>query len=312
VAAVDPQARRVTLEGGETLDYGALILATGATPIPLTVPGAELPHVFTLRTLADSRAIIARAQGAKQAVVVGAGFIALEVAAALRTRGVAVHVVAPDARPLGKVLGPEVGDFLRALHEEHGVVFHFGQAPSAIDPQGVTLTSGERLAADLVVAGIGVRPEVALARQAGLEVDNGVLVDTFLQTSQPGIYAVGDIARYPDARSGQRLRIEHWAVAGRQGKTAARNVLGRREPFDAVPFFWSAHYDVVLAYVGHGVGWERAEVSGSLAGRSATITYRREGKVVAVATLFRDRESLEIEAAMEAGDPARVEALVAG
>jgi NADPH-dependent 2,4-dienoyl-CoA reductase/sulfur reductase-like enzyme/nitrite reductase/ring-hydroxylating ferredoxin subunit len=305
--AIDPRAKTVALSDGTSLGYGALVLATGAEPIRLPIPGADLPHVRVLRSLADSRALIEAAKTAKRAVVIGASFIGLEAAASLRKREVEVTVVAPDERPLGKILGPQLGDFVRSLHEEHGVVFKLGTKPKAIREEGVELESGETVPADLVVLGVGVRPRVALAEAAGLDVDNGVLVDERLETSVPGIYATGDIARWPDPHSGQRLRIEHWVVAERQGQAVAHNILGRGElgrgePFSAVPFFWSQHYDVSISYVGHAAKWDAIDVSGSIADHDATITYREAGRIAAVATIFRDKESLEAELAMERDD----------
>ena len=302
VTALDTAAKTVTLEDGRSLGYGALLLATGADPIRLQLPGSDLPHVHTLRTLADSRAIIDKAKSAQRAVVVGASFIGLETAASLRARNVEVTVVAPDERPLARVMGPDLGDFIRALHEEHGVVFKLGTKPTAISEGEVRLESGETVPADLVVLGVGVRPNLALAEAGGLAVDKGVLVDEYLETSAPGVFAAGDIASWPDPHSGQRLRIEHWVVAERQGQTAARNILGRRERFDAVPFFWSQHYDVPINYVGHAAKWDAAEVSGSIPDRNATVAFREGGRIAAVATIYRDRESLEAELAMEKGD----------
>jgi 3-phenylpropionate/trans-cinnamate dioxygenase ferredoxin reductase subunit len=310
VQSIDPVAHTIRLGDGTSLHFGALLLATGADAVRLGIPGGE--QALVLRTLADSRAIIARAQSGARAVVLGASFIGLEAAAALRTRGVEVHVAAPEARPLERVLGPEAGDFIRRLHEEHGVVFHLGQSAKAITAGSVTLSSGEELAADFVVAGIGVRPSVALAEAAGLKVDRGIVVDRFLETSAPGIFAAGDVARYPDPRFGGLIRIEHWSLAQRQGRAAARNILGHREPFTTIPFFWSQHYDLSLNYVGHAEKWDRIDVSGSLDARDATLVYRLDGKVQAVVTLFRDRVSLEAEAAMEQGDAAALEAVLRG
>jgi NADPH-dependent 2,4-dienoyl-CoA reductase/sulfur reductase-like enzyme/nitrite reductase/ring-hydroxylating ferredoxin subunit len=298
--AIDASQRQVKLADGRALRYGALLLATGAEPVRLTIPGADLPHVHYLRSLPDSRALIAAATNAKRAVVIGASFIGLEAAASLRARGLEVHVVAPGARPLEKILGPEIGDFIRALHEQtHGVHFHLDTKPQAITAETVTLENGERIPADLVVVGVGVRPAVQLAQQAGLTVDNGVLVDAYLETSVPGIYAAGDIARYLDPR-GERARIEHWAVAQWQGQTAARNMLGRRQRYTAVPFFWSAHYDVTLNYVGHAEHWDRIEIDGSIQDHDCTLRYLADGKVLAVLTIFRDKESLRAAVAMGA------------
>lgn len=311
VVALDPKARRVQLSDGTSRSYGALVLATGAEPVKLTVPGSDKPLVHYLRSLADSRAIIASIQGAARAVVVGASFIGLEVAASLRTRGLEVHVVAPEARPLERVMGAELGDFVRALHEEHGVHFHLRHTVGTIEDGAVLLDDGTRLPADLVVAGVGVRPAVALAEQAGLRVDRGVVVDEHLESSAPGVYAAGDIARWPDPNSGKSIRIEHWVVAERQGQTAARNILGAREPFRAVPFFWSQHYDVPISYVGHVEGWDGVEVAGSIAERSCLVAFRTGGRIAAVASIYRDRESLRAEALLERGDQAGLEALLA-
>jgi apoptosis-inducing factor 3 len=301
VTTIDPGKKTVSLAGGTVLEFGALILATGAEPIHLDIPGSQRPHVHYLRSLADSRALIAAAEEGKRVVVVGASFIGLEVAAALRTRKLEVTVVAPDDLPLGRILGPELGKFVQSLHEEKGVHFRLGRKPAAFGEKEVELDNGEKLPADLVVVGVGVRPRTALAQQAGLQVENGVLVDEFLETSAPGIFAAGDIARWPDARAGEKIRVEHWVVAERQGQTAARNVLGWKERYNAVPFFWSQHYDLSINYVGHATKWDAIEISGSLAEKSAVATFRSGGKTAAVATIFRDLKSLEAEVAMEEG-----------
>ena len=296
--AIDAGARRLMLDDGTTREYGALLIATGAEPVTLELENPGQP-VHYLRTLADSRAIIAAAGQARRAVVIGASFIGLEVAASLRTRGVEVTVVGPEARPLERVLGPALGDHVRALHEQHGVVFRLGQTVTVVGDADVTLQSGERLPADLVIAGVGVRPNVQLAERAGLAMDRGIVVDEYLQTSAPGIYAAGDVARWPDPHSGQPIRVEHWVVAERQGQAAARNILGRRERFDAVPFFWSQHYDVAIAYVGHAERWDDVQISGDLGANDCEVAYRSGDRVLAVATIFRDQASLRAEVAME-------------
>ncbi|MDN7677470.1 FAD-dependent oxidoreductase [Burkholderia cenocepacia] len=299
VTRIDPAQRSVELADGGRVDYGALLLATGAEPNKLNVPGADLPHVCTLRSRADCDVLIAKLKTARRCVVVGASFIGLEAAAALRTRGLDVHVVAPDPHPMGRVLGDALGDTIKALHEAHGVVFHLGATPARIGPDSVTLSSGDVLPADVVLVGIGVHPNVELAQDAGLAVERGVTVDRFLQTSAPGIYAAGDIARWPDPLTGQRIRVEHWVVAERQGIVAARNLLGQQRPFDAVPFFWSQHYDLTLRYVGHAEQWDRVEIDGDLGAHDCSIAYWRGNTRLAVVTIARDLDNLKAEAALE-------------
>jgi NADPH-dependent 2,4-dienoyl-CoA reductase/sulfur reductase-like enzyme len=299
VTAIDTNARAVALENGEQLPFDRLLLATGADPVRLKMPGGDLPHVHYLRTLGDSRTIAEAAKTAGSALVMGASFIGLEVAAALRVRGLRVHVVAPEAQPLERIMGPELGAFIRSLHEAKGVVFHLGQSAVSIDAASVTLKNGERIDADLVVIGVGVRPALALAELAGLTVDRGVVVNEYLETSVPGVFAAGDIARWPDRHSRTLMRVEHWVVAERQGQTAAKNMLGRRVPFDAVPFFWSAHYDTSISYVGHAETWDALEVEGNLKSNDATVTMKAGGKTLAVITVGRDQASLRAEAELE-------------
>ena len=299
VVAIDTKARNVVIAGGGVAPFDRLLLATGAEPVRLPIPGADRPHVHTLRSLADCQAIIASVNGARRAIVIGASFIGLEAAAALRARDIEVHVVAPEQRPMERVLGPEMGDFVRALHEEHGVIFHLGDTVVAIDRKGVTLKGGGVLEADLMVVGVGVRPRLGLAERAGLSLERGVAVNAYLETSIAGIYAAGDIARWPDPYSGERIRIEHWVVAERQGQTAARNMLGAHEAFDAVPFFWSQHYDVPINYVGHAEKWDEIAIDGSIAARNCLLKYKSKGRVLAVASIYRDLASLQAEFDME-------------
>ena len=299
VTSLDVHRKQVHLGNGKVYDYDALVLATGADPVRLRIEGATDSQVHYLRTFADSRAIVAAAASAKRVVVVGASFIGLEVAASLRTRGIGVDVVAPEIQPLERVMGPEISRLIRGVHEDHGVVFHLGETVTRVEGRAVRLSSGTSLDADFMVLGVGVRPSVLLAELAGLTIDRGILVNEYLETSAPGVFAAGDVARWPDPHSGDRIRVEHWVVAERQGQVAARNILGRREKFDAVPFFWSQHYDVVINYVGHAERWDAVEVEGSLQARDCAVSYKRGKRTLAVATISRDRESLRAEAAME-------------
>lgn len=299
VESLDVAAKRLTLEGGEAVSFDALLLATGAEPVRLPIPGADGPNVHYLRSIADADRIIAASAGAKRVAVIGASFIGLEVAASLRGRGLEVHVVAPEAVPMARILGPELGAHVRQLHEARGVVFHLEDTATRIGEGGLSLEKGGALAADFVVIGVGVRPNLALAEAAGLATDKGVLVDEYLMTSAPDVYAAGDIARWPDKITGENIRVEHWVVAERQGQTAARNMLGRKERFDAAPFFWSQHYDQVVCYVGHAPGWDRHEVSGDPASGACTVVYYKGDRKLAVATLGRDLESLKAEEAFE-------------
>ena len=300
VTSIDTAKRTVRLDDGSERQYGALLLATGADPVRLPIPGAQDDRVRYLRSFADSRAIVERAATAKRVVVAGASFIGLEVAASLRARGIAVDVVAPESTPLEKVMGVEVGSLVRSLHEKQGVTCHMGETVARIDGRKATLSGGTALECDFLVMGVGVKPSVALAEEAGLTVDRGVVVNEYLETSAPGVFAAGDIARWPDRHTGERIRVEHWVVAERQGQTAARNMLGARERFDAIPFFWSRHYDVRINYVGHAERWDDVSIEGSLEALDCSVTYRRGGKTLAVATIGRDRASLEAEAKMEA------------
>ncbi|PYQ26389.1 MAG: pyridine nucleotide-disulfide oxidoreductase [Acidobacteria bacterium] len=291
VESIDAQRRELRLANGETLAYDKLILATGATPRRLQSDA----RIHYLRTWPDADAIIRAAEGAKKAVIIGASFIGLETAASLRERGLDVTVIGMEERPLEKQLGREIGDFIQRLHEKHGVRFRLGRKPVEIRNDAVTLDDGTSEACDLIIAGVGVIPDVALAERAGLTVNNGVVVDELLQTSDPNIYAAGDIANL------RNTRIEHWVAAGRQGQAAARNAMGKGEPIKDVPFFWSQHYDLSFNYVGHATRADDAQLFGSLDETNFAAVYREEGHITAVVTLYRDDVSLAVELAMERG-----------
>jgi apoptosis-inducing factor 3 len=299
VTEIDVRSHEVVLAPGSRIAYDRLLLTTGAEAIRPSIAGADQSKVYTLRSLADCRAIIAQTKTARRAVILGASFIGLEVAASLRARNIDVRVVAPEKRPMERVLGPQMGDFVRSLHEANGVVFHLEDMAVAVDGSRVKLKRGGELEADLVVAGVGVRPRTELADKAGLKLDRGVVVDAYLETSTPGIFAAGDIARWPDPHSGEGIRVEHWVVAQRQGQTAALNMLGRREKFTAVPFFWSQHYDVPINYVGHAESWDQLSIDGDIAAKDCLLHYKRKGRLLAVASIYRDIASLAAERKME-------------
>lgn len=300
VVALDVAQKRVRTADGTSYAFERLLLATGADPVRLSVPGASDSQLSYLRSYADSRALVAKAASAKQVVIIGSSFIGLEVAASLRERGLAVHVASLDKEPLERVMGHEIGQFIRGLHEAHGVIFHLQDTISRLEGRRVILRSGTSLDADLLVLGVGVRPASALAERAGLRVDRGVVVDEFLETSAPDIFAAGDLARWPDPRSGELARVEHWVFAERQGQVAARNLLGSRERFDAVPYFWTRQYGISVRYVGQAPAWDDVVVDGSFETKNCAVTFRRAGRTLAVATISRDLQSLQSEAAMEA------------
>jgi len=300
VRAIDTKKSQVTLSDGRSLDYGALLLATGADPVHLEIPGHDLPHVCYLRTLADSRRIIEKAKNAKRVVVIGASFIGLEVAWSLREHKLEVAVIGKHSLPLEKVLGRDFGNLVQKTHEANGVKFHLGRVAAKIQERSVELDDGTKLECDFVVAGIGVRPNTALAERVGIATKDGVLVNEFLETNVPGIFAAGDIARWPDPRAG-RIRVEHWVVAERQGQTAARNILGAREPFVVPPFFWSNHFDIHIHYTGHGGGDDRASVSGDVNAKDASVVFQAGKKLTAVASIGRNLENLQAELALERG-----------
>jgi NADPH-dependent 2,4-dienoyl-CoA reductase/sulfur reductase-like enzyme/nitrite reductase/ring-hydroxylating ferredoxin subunit len=308
VVSLDVRQKRVQTADGTTYAFDRLLLATGADPVKLPVPGAVDSQLSYLRSYADSRALAAKAASARQVVILGGSFIGLEVAASLRARGLAVHVVALEKEPLERVMGQEIGQFIRGLHEAHGVVFHLQDTISRLEGHKAILKSGTSLDADLLVLGVGVRPATALAERGGLSVDRGVVVDEYLETSAPGIFAAGDIARLPDPRSGERVRVEHWVFAERQGQVAARNLLGSRERFDAVPFFWTRQFGISIKYVGHAQAWDQTVVDGSFEAKNCAVTFKRAGRTLAVATISRDLQSLQAEVAMETSPRADLQA----
>jgi NADPH-dependent 2,4-dienoyl-CoA reductase/sulfur reductase-like enzyme/nitrite reductase/ring-hydroxylating ferredoxin subunit len=299
VDRIDPDARRVHSRTGDEIAYDRLLLATGSEPNRLAGNGFDHDAVVTLRSWSDARAIAARAKAGMTAAVIGSSFIGLEAAAALRQRGLEVHVIAPEAVPFARLLGPRVGRFLQELHERNGVRFHLGASATSFAEGEVVLADGQAVDADIVLAGIGVRPRTSLAASLGIEARAGIIVDAFLQTSVPHIYAAGDIAAYPDPLTGEPTRIEHWVVAERQGQTVAANMLGIGKPYRAVPFFWTRQYDVSVQYVGRAAHWDEVVVDGDVSGRDFIARYYDDGAHRASAAVGRDREMLEEELRFE-------------
>lgn len=296
VASIETDAQRVVTASGEAFPYDALLIATGAEPHRLPIPGFDRPNVFTLRSLADARAVIAACDKATSVAFIGAGFIGMEAAAAMRARGLHVHVVAPEAVPMERILGNEVGRFLAEMHKENGVELHLRTRPTGFDGQVLTLEDGSALRADVVVVSVGVAPRSQLAERAGIAVENGILVDAQLQTSVSGVYAAGDVARYPHGRD--QIRIEHWVHAQRQGQTAAANMLGAAQAFTDEPFFWTHHYGLDLRCTGIFSGWDEIAISGDLAAHDFIAKYYRSGRLIAALTAGRDLENLRVEAGM--------------
>ncbi len=292
---LDTTTHTLTLDGYQELRYDQLLLATGSRVSQLDVPGATLPGVRYLRTFADSDDLLERFRAAGdggRAVIVGAGWIGLETAAAARSHGLAVTVVEPEAVPLRRVLGDEMGKFFADLHAEHGVTFHFGTGVAEIRGSAgradtVVLSDGTELAADVVVVGVGVRPAVELATSGGLAVDNGVVTDEHLRTSAQDVFACGDVANSLRPWLGQRLRVEHWSNALDGGPAAARAMLGQQTPYDPVPYFFSDQYDVGLEYAGYAGdardpgAFDDLVIRGDLAGREFIAFWLREGRVLA-------------------------------
>lgn len=309
VTSVDVLERIVRTSGGRELTYGALLMTPGARPRPLTVPGADLPHVHYLRTLDDAKGIIADLDADTKVVVVGGGFIGMEAAASLRQRDVDVTVVGANEVPFGGLIGPTLGSFLADLHRENGVKLHLGRSVTSIDEGAVTLDDGTSLACDLVIVGIGVIPNTDLAQDMGLAVDNGILVDDRLRTSEAYIWAAGDAASYPGPH-GDVVRVEHWVPSERQGQTAARNMLGLDVAFMEPPFFWSEQYGVRINVTGYTTDSDGETVVGSPQHGDVLVALRKGGVITAVASIGRDRDNLRAEHALATGDQQALEDLL--
>lgn len=304
VTRVEAPAKILTFAGGERLMYDAMLVATGGTPVRLNIPGSHLKNICLLRSFADADSIIATAARSRRAVVVGASFIGMEAAASLRARGLEVTVVAPSREPFESTLGPEVGALFRRLHESNGVDFKLGSIVYRFEGvhnvEAVVLDSGECVETDMVLIGAGVRPVTGFLEGVTLDEHGAVVVDSRLRAAD-GLYAAGDIASYPDARTGERARVEHWRTAQQQGRAAARNMAGRDTPFDGVPFFWTRQFDAGLLYVGHAPAWDEIVYRGRLDAHNFLAFYVKGGRVVAAAGMNREREMAAAEELLRRG-----------
>lgn len=304
VISLDAAGKTISFDDGTSRTYDAVLVATGGAPRKLPAPGSDLGNVFVLRSFADADAIIEAAGRSSRAVVIGASFIGMEAAYSLTERGLRVTVVAPGSVPFGKTLGPEIGALFRRLHESHGVAFKLGASVSRIEGGGkverVVLDNGERLEADMVVVGVGVRPATGFLEGVPLAPDGGVIVDSNLRAAD-GLYAAGDVASFPDPRTGKRTRIEHWRTAQQQGRVAAHNMAGKAVAYDGVPFFWTRQFDAGLLYVGHADGWDEIIYQGDVAAQDFLAFYVSGDRISAVAGMNRDRDMAAVEEMMRQG-----------
>ncbi len=313
VAALDPKAMTLTFEDGETLAFDRVLVATGGVPRDLDIPGTDLEGYFLLRSLADANRILEALEGARKAVILGAGFIGLEVAAALRQRDVNVALVAPEEVPMAHIFGEEVGRWMAARHADQGVDLHLGTRPKAVrgdgKVSGVVLEDGTELEANLVIAGTGIRPAVDVLEGTDLVKDGAVPVDNRLQTPAEGVFAAGDIAVVPDPNTGEPRRIEHWVVAERQGSHAARTMLGSRDPYTAVPFFWTRQYGSSLQYTGFAEAFDRTAARGRIEDGDFVVGYYQGGTLRAAAGAGRSTEIIALGHLIGAGETVDPEAL---
>lgn len=295
---INSHRHEVLLSNGKTLIYDKCLIATGGFPTKPSIPGINKDHVYVLRSLLDCRRIIARTSWAFRVAIVGAGFVALETAAALRLRNLEVHVIAPDEMPLMKAVGVHVGSYLKKLHEKHGVKFHLGHEVKEIRDRSVLLDNGRSIDCDFVIIAVGINLNTSLAERAGCRVDDGICVNEYLETTAPDIYAAGDVARWPDPRCKKAIRVEHWEVAERQGQVAALNMMGKKIKFEEVPFFWTRQYDLKIGFVGYSDCYDRMDVLGDLENNNFAVAYYEDQRIAALLTANRDQESLLVEQAL--------------
>jgi 3-phenylpropionate/trans-cinnamate dioxygenase ferredoxin reductase component len=319
VTGLDVGGRRVVLDDGRSLSFDKLLLTTGAQPRRIPVPGAELEGIFYLRTLADAEALRDRIEQGGRLAVVGAGWIGSEVAASARKKGADVTLIDPLALPNERIFGPEIGSFFRDVHTQHGVELALGDGVEGFEGNGgvsaVRTSSGRTIECDFAVVGIGVAPRVELARDAGVELDNGILVDETLRTSAPDIYAAGDVANAWHPFYGRRIRVEHWANALNQGPAAARAMLGEMVSYDRIPYFFSDQYDVGMEYSGFATEWDEVVLRGDRDSGAFVAFWLKDDRVIAgmnvnvwdvnrnVQALIRSRQPVDVDALRDAATP---------
>jgi 3-phenylpropionate/trans-cinnamate dioxygenase ferredoxin reductase component len=319
VTAVDLRRSRVALADGRAYDYDRLLLATGAEPRRIPIAGAELGGVHYLRTLQDCDALRERLNTGGRVIVVGAGWIGSEFAASARQRGLDVTIIDPLTLPNERIFGAEIGAFYRDVHRDHGVELILGEGVQAFEGDAavarVRTTGGRTIECDFVVVGIGVAPRVELASRAGLEVDNGILVDETLQTSVPDVFAAGDVARPLHPFYQERVRVEHWANALHQGPAAARAMLGEQASFDRIPYFFSDQYEVGMEYSGYAPDWDEVAFRGDPSDGEFIAFWLRDGRVLAgmnvnvwdvnehIQALIRSREPIDVAALSDRDTP---------
>jgi NADPH-dependent 2,4-dienoyl-CoA reductase/sulfur reductase-like enzyme/nitrite reductase/ring-hydroxylating ferredoxin subunit len=310
--SVDAASRRIMCADGESLTYDAALIATGSAPSRPDLPGATLSNVFVLRSIADANAILVQAERSRRAVVLGASFIGMEVAASLRERGLEVVVVSQEQAPFEKQLGAQVGGAFVSLHKSRGVSFRLGAGIRALEGRNavheVVLEDGERLPADLVVIGFGVKPVTDFVHGVAFNDDGGIKVDTYLAAA-PGLYAAGDIACFPTRDGPGALRVEHWRVAEQHGQVAALNMIGKATQYRSVPVFWTIQYMKRLDYIGHALDWDDMVVHGDLEKPEFLAYYVKEGRVVAAAGMDRDQDTAALIALFEHQEKWTAEAL---
>jgi NADPH-dependent 2,4-dienoyl-CoA reductase/sulfur reductase-like enzyme/nitrite reductase/ring-hydroxylating ferredoxin subunit len=302
VAKVMPYSHSLEFEDGSVTTYDQLLVATGGQARALNVPGSDLNHIFTLHKAEDALEILDSIQSAKKAVVIGSSFIGMEAAASLTQAGLSVTVVSPERVPFEKILGPKVGSRIQQLHEDHGVEFRLNQKATGFeggnDVEAVVTDGGESIPADVVIVGIGIDPATDICDGMKLHpADGSIVVDAYLQAVE-GVFAAGDVARYPDARSDKEVRIEHWRLAAQHGRITARNMLGQQVPFKGVPFFWTKQFSMNLHYVGHAESWDDIIIHGDLSGLEFMAFYVEANQIMAVAACGYTQELIAIEELM--------------